>query len=111
MENEVGGTCGTRGKVYRVLVAKPEGKRPLGKPRRRWEHGIRMNFRKIGWGSVGWIQLAQNRDRCRAVVNTVMNLRVLEPLSYFFKIIFLYNDRVQDNIQGSHFGCILMETR
>jgi hypothetical protein len=67
--------------MYRVLMVKPEGKRPLGRPRRRWEDGIRMDLREIGWGSVDWIQLAQNRDRWRAVVNTVMNLRVLAPRS------------------------------
>jgi hypothetical protein len=65
----VGGTCGTRGeerKVYRVFVGKPEGKRPLG-----------MDLKEIGWGRVEWIQLAQDRGRWRAVVNVVMNLRVL----------------------------------
>jgi hypothetical protein len=67
--------------VYRVLMGKPERKRPLGRPRRRWEDGIRMDFREIGWGSEDWIQLAQDRDRWRAVVNTVMNLRVLAPRS------------------------------
>jgi hypothetical protein len=50
-------------KVYRVLVRKPEGKRPLGRPRRRWKDGIRMDLRKTGWGSVEWIQLAQYTDR------------------------------------------------
>jgi hypothetical protein len=68
--------------VYTVLMGKPEGKRPLGRPRRRWEDGIRMDLREIGWGSVDLIQLAQNRDRWRAVVNTVMNLRVLVPRIY-----------------------------
>jgi hypothetical protein len=68
--------------VYTVLMGKPEGKRPLGRPRRRWEDGIRMDLREIGWGSVNWIQLAQDRDRWRALVNTVMNLRVLAPRSY-----------------------------
>jgi hypothetical protein len=63
--------------VYRVLVGKPEGKRPLRRPRRRWEDGIKMDLREIGWGGVEWIQLAQDRDRWRAVVNAVMNLRVL----------------------------------
>jgi hypothetical protein len=63
--------------VYRVLMGKPEGKRPLGRPRCRWEEGIRMDLREIGWGSVDWIQLAQDRDRWRALVNTVMNLWVL----------------------------------
>jgi hypothetical protein len=48
--------------VYRVLMGKPEGKRPLGRPRRRWEDGIRVNRRENGWGSVDWIQLAQDRD-------------------------------------------------
>jgi hypothetical protein len=67
--------------VYRVLMGKPEGKRPLGRPRRRWEDGIRMYLREIGWGSVDWIQLAQDRDRWRALVNMVMNLRVLAPWS------------------------------
>jgi hypothetical protein len=65
--------------VYRVLMGKSEGKKPLGRPRRRWENGIRMDLRDIGWGSVDWIQLAQDRGRWRALVNTVMNLRVLAP--------------------------------
>jgi hypothetical protein len=67
--------------VYRVLMGKPEGKRPLGRPRRRWEEGIRMDLRDIGWGSVDWIQLAQDRGRLRDLVNTVMNLRVMVPRS------------------------------
>jgi hypothetical protein len=66
-------------KVYKVLVGKPKGKRPLERPRRRWEDGIRMDLRGIDWGSVYWIQLAQDRGRWRAFVNTVMNLRVLAP--------------------------------
>jgi hypothetical protein len=68
-------------RVCKVLVGKPHGKRPLGKPRRRWEDGIRMDLREISWGSVVWIQLAQVRDRWRAIVNTVMNLWVLAPRS------------------------------
>jgi hypothetical protein len=67
--------------VYRVLMGKPERYRPLGRPRRRWEDGIRGDLMAIGWGSVDWIQLAQDRDRWRALVNTVMNLRVLAPRS------------------------------
>jgi hypothetical protein len=67
--------------VFRVLIGKPEGKRPLGRPRRRWKDGIRMDLREIGWGSVDWIQLAQDKDRWGALVNTVMNLRVLAPRS------------------------------
>jgi hypothetical protein len=68
-------------KVYIVLVGKPEGKRPLERPRRRWEDGIRMDLREIGWGGVECVHLAQDRDRWRAVVNAVMNLRVLAPRS------------------------------
>jgi hypothetical protein len=67
--------------VYRVLMGKSEGKIPLEKPRRRWEDGIKIDFREIGWGGVEWIHLAQDRDRWRAVVNAVMNLRVLAPRS------------------------------
>jgi hypothetical protein len=68
-------------KVYKVLVGKPEGKRPLERPRRRWEDGIRMYLREIGLGGVDWILLAQDRDRWRAVVSAMMNLRVLAPRS------------------------------
>jgi hypothetical protein len=67
--------------VYRVLMGKSEGKRSLGRSRRRWEDGIRMDLRETGWGSVDWIQLAQDRDRWRALENMVMNLRVLAPRS------------------------------
>jgi hypothetical protein len=67
--------------VYKVLMGKPEGKRPRGRPRRRWEDGIRIDLREIGCGSVDWIQLAQDRDRWRALVNTVMHLLVLAPRS------------------------------
>jgi hypothetical protein len=72
---------GEERKVYKVLVGKPEGKRPLGRPRRRWEDGIRMDLREIVLGCVDWIRLAQVRDRWRAVVSAVMNLRVLAPRS------------------------------
>jgi hypothetical protein len=60
--------------VYKVLVGKPEGKRPLGRPRRRWED-IRMDLQEVGCGCMDWIGLAQDRDRWRAIVNAVMNLR------------------------------------
>ena len=59
--------------VQRVLVGKPEGKRPLGRPRRRWEDNIKMELREVGGD---WLELAQDRDRWRALVNTVMNFRV-----------------------------------
>jgi hypothetical protein len=68
---------GEERKVYRALVGQPEGKRTVGRPRRRWEDGIRMDLREIGWGGVDWIRLAQDRDRWRAVLSAVMNLRVL----------------------------------
>jgi hypothetical protein len=69
--------------VLRVLVGEPKGKRPLEKPRCRWEDGIKMDLGKIGLGGGGveWIHLAQDRDRLRAVVNAAMNLRVLAPRS------------------------------
>jgi hypothetical protein len=63
--------------VYRVLVGSPEGKRPLGRSRRRWEDNIKMNLRGIGIGGANLIQLAQDRVGWRAFVNTVMNLRIL----------------------------------
>jgi hypothetical protein len=72
---------GEERKVYKVLVGNPEGKRPLGRPRRRWEDGIRMDLMEIGFGDVDWIRVAQDRDRWRAVVSAVMNLRVLAPRS------------------------------
>jgi hypothetical protein len=62
--------------VYRVLVEKPEGKRPLGKTRRRWEDNIKMDLLEVGGGDMDWIELAQDRDRWRVLVNAVMNLRV-----------------------------------
>ena len=62
--------------VYRVLVGKPEGKRPLGRPRRRWEDNIRMDLQEVGLGYEDWIGLAQDRDRWRALVSAVRNLRV-----------------------------------
>jgi hypothetical protein len=68
---------GEERKLYKVLVGKPEGKRPLGS----WEDGLRIDLREIGWGSVEWIHLAQDRDQWWAVVNTVMNLQVLTPRS------------------------------
>jgi hypothetical protein len=62
--------------AYNILVGRPEGRRPLGRPRRRWEDNIKMDLWEIGFGDVNWIHWAQDRDRCRALVNTVMNLRV-----------------------------------
>jgi hypothetical protein len=62
--------------VYRLLVGKPEGSRLLGKPRHRWVDNIRMDLPEVGWGDVDWICLAQDRDRWRALVNSVLNLQI-----------------------------------
>jgi hypothetical protein len=62
--------------AYRLLVGKPEGRRPLGRPRRRWLDNIRMDVVEVGWGDVDWIGLGKDRDRRRALVNSVLNLRV-----------------------------------
>jgi hypothetical protein len=62
--------------AYRILVGKPKGKRPLGRPRRRWVDNIIMDLGEIGWDGRDWIELAEDRDQWRALVNTVMNLRV-----------------------------------
>jgi hypothetical protein len=70
---------GEERKFYKVLVGKTKGKRSLGRPRRRWEDGTRMDLREIGLGSVDWIRLAQDRDRWRTVVSAVINLWVLAP--------------------------------
>ena len=73
----MGGACGAYGRgVHRVLVGKPEGKRPLGRPRRRWEDNIKMDLQEVGRGCENWMELAQDRDKWRALVSTVMNLRV-----------------------------------
>jgi hypothetical protein len=75
----MGRACSTNGEkrnACRISVGKPEGKSPLGRPRRRWEDNIRMDLREIGWNSMDWMDLAQDRVQWRALVNTVMNFRV-----------------------------------
>jgi hypothetical protein len=67
---------GERRNAYRILVGNPEGKRSLGRPRRRWVDNIKIDLRSIEWDGMDWIDLAQDRDMWRALVNTVMNLRV-----------------------------------
>jgi hypothetical protein len=67
---------GTKRNAYRILVGNPEGKRPLGRPRRRWVDNIKIDLRKIGWDGMDWIELAEDRDQWRALVKAVMNLRV-----------------------------------
>jgi hypothetical protein len=71
----MGGACSTNWEK-RKLMGKPEGKRPLGRPRRRWVDNIGMDLVEVGWGDVDWIGLAQDRNRWRALVNSVLNLRV-----------------------------------
>jgi len=68
---------GEERRVYRVLVGKPEGKRPLGRPRRRWVDNIKMDLQEVGCGYMNWIGQAQDRDSWRTLVSAVMNLRVL----------------------------------
>jgi hypothetical protein len=67
---------GEKRNAYKILVGKPEGKRPLGRPRCRWEDNIRMDLREAGWGGMDWTYVAQDRDQWRALVNMVINLRV-----------------------------------
>ena len=86
VKNEIGWACGTYGLgegVYRVLVGKPEGKRPLGRPRRRWVDNVRMNLQEVGCGYMDWIGLAQDRDSWRTLVSAVMNLRVYVKCAEF----------------------------
>jgi hypothetical protein len=77
IENEMGWACSSVGEgrgVYRVLVGKPFGKRPVGRPRLRWEDNIKMDLQEVRCGSKDWIELVQNRDRWREIVNAVMSL-------------------------------------
>jgi hypothetical protein len=67
---------GDKRNAYRLLVEKSEGKRPLGRPRRRWVVNIRMDLGEVGWGNVDWIGLAKDRNRWRALVNSVLNFRI-----------------------------------
>jgi hypothetical protein len=62
--------------AYRTLVGRSEGRRPLGRPRHRWEDNIKMDLQDVGWGGMDWIELAQDRDRWQTLVNAVMNLQV-----------------------------------
>jgi hypothetical protein len=83
----VGGTCSTHGEgrgVYRALVGRPEGKRPLGRPKRRWEDHINMDLREIGINEANWIRLAQDRVQWRAFVKTVMSFQVPYESRIFF---------------------------
>ena len=82
----MGGVCGAYGGgrgVHRVLVGNPEGKRPLGSPRRRWDDNIKMYVQEVGGNRGDWMELAQDRDRCRPLVDTVMNLQVSKNAGNF----------------------------
>jgi hypothetical protein len=75
----MGRACRTNGEkrnAYRILVGKPEGKRPPGRPRRRWVSNVKMDLREVGWGRMDWIDMTQDRDQWKALVNTVMKVRV-----------------------------------
>jgi hypothetical protein len=69
---------GEKRNAYRILMAKPDGRRPLGRPRRRWVDSIKMDLREIVWSGMDWIDEVQDRDHCQALENTVMNLRVVK---------------------------------
>jgi hypothetical protein len=78
-EDEMGGTCSTNGReeeAYGLLAGKSEGRRPVGRPERTWLDNSRMDLLEVGWGEVDWIGLAEDRDRWRALVSSVLNLRV-----------------------------------
>jgi hypothetical protein len=92
--------------VYKVLVGKPEGKGPLGRSSKRREGLIRMDLTETGCWSVEWIQLAQDRDRWLALVNTVMNLRVLAPLIWLFTYLVSYFPEVGVGLVPKR-GCLL----
>jgi hypothetical protein len=82
----MGRVCSTNGEkrnAYMILVGKPKGKRPLGRPRRRWVDNIKIDLREIGWDGMDWMDLAQDRDQWRVLVNKVMNLRVLQNVGKF----------------------------
>jgi hypothetical protein len=88
----MGKACSTNGEeakkkknVYRMLVGKPEGKKPLGRPRVRWLDNIKMDLRKIGWGDMDWIDLAHCRDHWRALMDTLMNFRVPQNVWKFLR--------------------------
>jgi hypothetical protein len=82
----MGGACSANGErrdTYRVLVEKPDGERPLGKRRHRWEENIKMGLQEVGFGGMDWIELAQDRDRWRTLVNAILNIRVPQNVGNF----------------------------
>jgi hypothetical protein len=78
-EDEMGEPCSTMAEMrnaHKILVGKPEGKKPFERPKRRWEDNIKMDLREIGWRNADWMHPAQDRDQWRDLVNTVMSLRI-----------------------------------
>jgi hypothetical protein len=83
----MGRACSTNGdnrNAYKIMVGRPEGKRPLRRPRRRWLDNVKMDLIETGWGGVDWIDLAQDRDQWRSLMNTVVNFRVPQNARKFF---------------------------
>jgi hypothetical protein len=78
-------THGEKRNAYRILVGNPKGKRPLGRPRRRWENNIKLDLREIGWGVMDWIDLAEDRDQWKALVYSIMNLWVPYSVGKFLR--------------------------
>jgi len=84
MKNEMGGACSKYGRgVYGVLVGRPGKRRPFGRPRRRWEDSVKMNFNEVSFGGMNWIELDQDRDSWQALVNAERNLRVTQNVGDF----------------------------
>jgi hypothetical protein len=106
----MGRTCRTHGEkrnAYWISVGKSDGKRPLGRPKSKWEDNIKMDLREIGCGRKEWIDLAQDRDRWRALVNTVMNLRVPQNVGKFLSSCATGGFSRRTQTHGvSYLGCI-----
>jgi hypothetical protein len=86
-------------------MGKSEGKRPLGRPRRRWQDGIRMDLSEMGWRGMDWIQLTYDRGRWRAFINTVMKMRVLAPRSYLVNYFNVYTEQHINKQTGNAIQC------
>ena len=96
---------GERRGAYRGLMGKPEGRRPLERPRRRWEDNIKMDLREVGWGGMDWINLAQDRDRWQTLVNAVMNLWVPSDTGNFLSSLGRVSFSVRTLLHGVSSSC------